>query len=87
MCLNLLLECGRGCDWSSYPACERSAVTSYKSICHVDACKFLMLFTDVKQEGAVGLLKGTGKSLVGLLVRPAGGLIDLTSGTLAFVAR
>ena len=39
------------------------------------------------QEGALGLLKGTGKGIVGLLVRPAGGLIDLTSGTLEFVTR
>lgn len=43
--------------------------------------------TGAKQEGAVGLLKGTGKGLVGLLVRPTGGLIDLTSGALAFVTR
>ena len=41
----------------------------------------------VKEEGAVGLLKGTGRGLVGFLVRPAGGLIDLTSGTLEFVTR
>ena len=57
---------------------------------HVAVCDLLMfviLLTGVKQEGAVGLLKGTGKGLVGLLVRPAGGLIDLTSGTLAFVTR
>ena len=41
----------------------------------------------IKEEGAFGLLKGTGRGLVGLLVRPAGGLIDLTSGTLQFVTR
>ena len=41
----------------------------------------------VMQEGALGLLKGTGKGIVGLLVRPAGGLIDLTSGTLEFVTQ
>ena len=33
------------------------------------------------------MLKGTGKGLVGLLVRPTGGLVDLASGTLGFVSR
>lgn len=47
----------------------------------------LCLSLGVKQEGAVGLLKGTGKGLVGLFVRPVGGLIDITSGTLEFVTR
>ena len=41
----------------------------------------------VKEEGALGFFKGTGRGLVGLLVRPTGGLIDLTSGALEFVAR
>ena len=41
----------------------------------------------LQKEGAVGLLKGTGKGLVGLLVRPTGGLVDLASGTLSFVSR
>ena len=41
----------------------------------------------VKEEGAMGFFKGTGRGLVGFLVRPAGGLIDLTSGTLEFVTR
>lgn len=41
----------------------------------------------VKEEGALGFFKGTGIGLVGLLVRPTGGLIDLTSGTLEFVTR
>ena len=40
-----------------------------------------------QKEGAVGLFKGVGKGLVGLVVRPTGGLIDLTSGTLDFVTR
>lgn len=35
----------------------------------------------------MGLLKGTGRGLVGLLVRPTGGLVDLASGTLDFVTR
>ena len=33
------------------------------------------------------MLKGTGRGLVGLLVRPTGGLVDLASGTLSFVSR
>ena len=41
----------------------------------------------LQKEGAVGLLKGTGKGLVGLVVRPTGGLVDLASGTLDFVTR
>ena len=41
----------------------------------------------LQKEGAVGLLKGTGRGLVGLLVRPTGGLVDLASGTLDFVTR
>ena len=43
--------------------------------------------TGLQKEGAIGLLKGTGKGLVGLLVRPAGGLFDLTSGTLHLVTK
>ena len=41
----------------------------------------------MEKEGAVGLLKGTGKGLAGLIARPAGGLFDLTSGTLHFVTK
>ena len=41
----------------------------------------------LQKEGAVGLLKGTGRGLVGLIVRPTGGLVDLASGTLSFVSR
>ena len=41
----------------------------------------------VKEEGALGFFKGTGIGLVGLLVRPTGGLIDLTSGTLDIVTK
>ena len=51
------------------------------------ACVCVCVCAGVKEEGAVGLLKGTGRGLVGFLVRPAGGLIDLTSGTLEFVTR
>ena len=40
-----------------------------------------------QKEGVAGFFKGTGKGLVGLIVRPTGGLIDLTSGTLDFVTR
>ena len=51
---------------------------------------FVTIFVHVaglQKEGAVGLLKGTGRGLVGLLVRPTGGLVDLASGTLDFVTR
>ena len=45
------------------------------------------IYTGAQKEGAAGLVKGVGKGLVGLIVRPTGGLIDLTSGTLDFVTR
>ena len=51
---------------------------------------FVTIFVHIaglQKEGAVGLLKGTGRGLVGLLVRPTGGLVDLASGTLDFVTR
>ena len=48
---------------------------------------FFFFLPGLQKEGAVGLLKGTGKGLVGLLVRPTGGLVDLASGTLDFVTR
>ncbi len=44
-------------------------------------------FLGLQKDGAVGLLKGTGRGLVGLIVRPTGGLVDLASGTLSFVTR
>ena len=34
-----------------------------------------------KKEGLWGLVKGTGKGVLGLVLRPTGGLIDLTSAT------
>lgn len=40
-----------------------------------------------KKEGVLGLLKGTGKGVLGLVLRPTGGLIDLTSATLAAVQK
>lgn len=57
-------------------------------VLHVACTECCMLrCTGLQKEGAVGLLKGTGKGLVGLLVRPTGGLVDLASGTLDFVTR
>ncbi|XP_064395949.1 intermembrane lipid transfer protein VPS13A-like isoform X2 [Halichondria panicea] len=41
----------------------------------------------LQKEGAIGLLQGTGRGLVGLITRPTGGLMDLASGTLDFVTR
>ena len=35
----------------------------------------------------MGLLKGTGKGVLGLVLRPTGGLIDLTSATFNAVQR
>ena len=40
-----------------------------------------------KQEGVFGLAKGMGKGVVGLVMRPTGGLIDLASGSLDTVRR
>ena len=40
-----------------------------------------------KKEGLLGLLKGTGKGVLGLVLRPTGGLIDLTSATFAAVQK
>ena len=41
----------------------------------------------VMEEGVVGLAKGMGKGVVGLVLRPTGGLIDLASGGLDTVRR
>ena len=40
-----------------------------------------------EKEGLLGFLKGTGKGVLGLVLRPAGGLIDFTSATLSAVQR
>ena len=40
-----------------------------------------------KKEGIWGLVKGTGKGVLGLVLRPTGGLIDLTSATFNAVQR
>ena len=53
----------------------------------MDTYFILLVLTGMQKDGALGLLKGTGKGLVGLLVRPTGGLVDLASGTLEFVTR
>jgi len=39
------------------------------------------------EEGVVGLAKGMGKGVAGLVLRPTGGLIDLASGGLDTVRR
>lgn len=44
-------------------------------------------FAGAKKEGLWGLVKGTGKGFVGLVLRPTGGLIDLTSATLTAVQK
>ena len=54
---------------------------------HATRYLHLLLNLGLQKEGAVGLLKGTGKGLVGLVVRPTGGLVDLASGTLSYVSR
>ena len=40
-----------------------------------------------KKEGVLGLIKGTGKGVLGLVFKPTGGLIDFTSATLLAVQR
>ena len=40
-----------------------------------------------KKEGFLGFLKGTGKGVIGLVLRPTGGLIDFTSTTLSVVQK
>ena len=44
-------------------------------------------YLGVMEEGVVGLAKGMGKGVVGLVLRPTGGLIDLASGGLDTVRR
>ena len=41
----------------------------------------------MKEEGIAGLFKGTGRGVVGLLLRPTSGLLDLTSATLNAIQR
>lgn len=64
----------------------RSGVFLRKSHC-MRLVLSISLHSGAKEEGVAGFFKGTGKGLVGLLVRPTGGLMDLTSGTLDFVTR
>ena len=40
-----------------------------------------------QKEGFLGFLRGTGKGVLGLVLRPTGGLIDLTSATLFAVQK
>lgn len=47
----------------------------------------LTYMSGLEKEGAVGLLKGTGKGVASFFARPIGGLVDLTSGTLDVVTR
>ena len=43
--------------------------------------------TDKMAVGFLGFLKGTGKGVIGLVLRPTGGLIDFTSTTLSVVQK
>ena len=40
-----------------------------------------------QKEGFIGFLKGTSRGILGLVFRPAGGLIDFTSATLSAVQK
>lgn len=40
-----------------------------------------------REEGVGGFIKGAGKGFVGLLMRPASGVVDFTSGTVDVVRR
>lgn len=40
------------------------------------------LSVGAKEAGAAGFFKGLGKGMVGVLARPAGGLVDFASSTL-----
>ena len=44
--------------------------------------KPLFFSAGAKQAGATGFFKGLGKGVVGVLARPAGGLVDFASSTL-----
>ena len=39
------------------------------------------IFTGAKAGGAAGFFKGLGKGVVGVVARPAGGLVDFASST------
>ena len=51
-------------------------------------CSVLVIFLltylpeGAKEAGAAGFFKGLGKGMVGVLARPAGGLVDFASSTL-----
>ena len=49
-----------------------------------DCLIFLLTCVSVgaKEAGAAGFFKGLGKGVVGVLARPAGGLVDFASSTL-----
>lgn len=38
-----------------------------------------------KSEGAIGFLKGVGKGLIGVVAKPVGGVIDMTTSALDMV--
>ncbi len=40
-----------------------------------------------QKEGFIGFLKGTGKGVIGLVLRPTGGIIDFASATLTAVQK
>ena len=53
-------------------------------ICLIALFIFLLtsLAVGAKEAGAAGFFKGLGKGVVGVLARPAGGLVDFASSTL-----
>lgn len=55
----------------------------------IDSFLFVKCFVEVfmfspgaKEAGAAGFFKGLGKGVVGVLARPAGGIVDFASSTL-----
>ena len=42
----------------------------------------MCIILGAREGGLLGLVKGAGKGVIGLVVRPVGGIFDLTSATL-----
>lgn len=48
---------------------------------------FTKPISGAREEGVEGFFKGVGKGVVGLVTRPAGGVVDFASGSLGAVKR
>ena len=69
---------------SFYPACMCKGLSDWFCL---SICYLMTSHSGARKRGILGVFTGLGKGAVGLFLRPATGLLDLTSATLTVVQK